>query len=592
MGISDRKKSIDVPVNINLDLNQETTPNIFLIDNNIKGGSFVGRKKSGNIFAGSKLNVDGQGIYNVKIIPLGFTKLLPPSVDVGRIPLPLLTCDFGYNVIPPSQTPTQTPTNTPTPTITPTPIPSNTPTQTVTPTNTITPTPTRIPLEEFIINAVGVTQIYSTDPESGFTINSSLTYYINWGDGIIETFPPGITRINHIYSSPYTPYTGQIKILSTDLSTIISFDSATTPHLSQSLWTSTSELKKLDGLLTLDAFPGNGLFITGDVLNLPRTLNYLNSNNNNLSGDTSNLPQFLISMNIFGINTISGDISGFTDTLTSNLQLWGNNTVSGNTSGLPRMLTGSTMWIVGQNTISGDTSDLPSVRQLRIEGDNTISGSVSNLPRSLVICQIDGDNTISGDISTLPPNIQISLIRGDNTITGDISILPASSLAINIQGYNTITGDISTLPSGLTNLTIENKAFAPTTVSTFGDITTLPSGLTLFRVISTGVFSGDLYYIPSGVTQFTLQSNMTLTYTSGRNWGSNFRILSIIPTGSWTGFTSGQTDNILIDIQPKYINLNSQFQIKCGDTPKRSTASNGAFTALQTLIGAGNVVLN
>ena len=29
---------------------------------------FVERKKSGNIFAGSRLVVDGQGIYNVKII--------------------------------------------------------------------------------------------------------------------------------------------------------------------------------------------------------------------------------------------------------------------------------------------------------------------------------------------------------------------------------------------------------------------------------------------------------------------------------------------------------------------------------------------
>ena len=38
MGISDRKRSIDVSVNINLDLNEPIKPNPFLVDNNIKSG--------------------------------------------------------------------------------------------------------------------------------------------------------------------------------------------------------------------------------------------------------------------------------------------------------------------------------------------------------------------------------------------------------------------------------------------------------------------------------------------------------------------------------------------------------------------------
>ena len=91
-----------------------------------------------------------------------------------------------------------------------------------------------LPLKEFIINAVGVTGITSTMTYSGFTIISSLTYYIDWGDGNIETFPPGTTSINHTYLSPYT---GQIKILSTDLTTIAFFASQSNPHNSQSLWT-------------------------------------------------------------------------------------------------------------------------------------------------------------------------------------------------------------------------------------------------------------------------------------------------------------------------------------------------------------------
>lgn len=122
MGISDRKRSIDVPVNINLDLNQETKPNQFLVDNNFKSGDFVSRKKSGNILAGSKLNVEGQGIFNVKIFK-GITKVLPktPQSNEGVLPTP-------------------TPSITPTLTLTPTPTPSITPTNTATPTPTPTPT--------------------------------------------------------------------------------------------------------------------------------------------------------------------------------------------------------------------------------------------------------------------------------------------------------------------------------------------------------------------------------------------------------------------------------------------------------------------
>ena len=103
MGISDRKRNIEVPVSINLDLNQEPKPNQFLIDNNIKGGSFVSRKKSGNVFAGSKLNVDGQGIYNEKNITPDLFKKFPKQTPVSEGNPPI-----------PTQTPTKTPSPTPT----------------------------------------------------------------------------------------------------------------------------------------------------------------------------------------------------------------------------------------------------------------------------------------------------------------------------------------------------------------------------------------------------------------------------------------------------------------------------------------------
>ena len=120
MGISDRKRNIEVPVSINLDLNQEPKPNQFLIDNNLKGGDFVSRKKSGNVFAGSKLNVDGQGIYNEKNITPDLFKKFPKQtlVSEGNPPTPTptpipsttpLTCDFTYSVGSITPTPTPTP---------------------------------------------------------------------------------------------------------------------------------------------------------------------------------------------------------------------------------------------------------------------------------------------------------------------------------------------------------------------------------------------------------------------------------------------------------------------------------------------------
>ena len=86
------------------------------------------RKKSGNSFAGSRLNVPGQGIYVVKNTD-GEQLKVNPQTD--RVPRPSQTpSTSGGNI----QTPT--PTNTETPTQTPTITPTNTQTQTP----TITPT--------------------------------------------------------------------------------------------------------------------------------------------------------------------------------------------------------------------------------------------------------------------------------------------------------------------------------------------------------------------------------------------------------------------------------------------------------------------
>jgi hypothetical protein len=86
---------------------------------------FEQRKKSGNIFAGSRLVVDGQGIYNVKILKFGPERQKSPLEFFRPIvvpqPIPAPLCDFnGVIFMTPTPTPTNTPTNTVTPTVTPT----------------------------------------------------------------------------------------------------------------------------------------------------------------------------------------------------------------------------------------------------------------------------------------------------------------------------------------------------------------------------------------------------------------------------------------------------------------------------------------
>jgi hypothetical protein len=172
MGITDRKKSINIPISTNLDLNQEPTSNAFIVQNNVKGGGFVDRKKSGNVFAGSKLNVPGQGIYNEKnVTPDLFKKLLLSPTKDGGTPI---ACDFTYIIrsIPNAPTPTPTPTQT----------------NTVIPTQTPTPTPT--PTTEILsyLNIVDV--FYCGDCVNSFAIlavwNEYLLpinkwYYLNLG---------------------------------------------------------------------------------------------------------------------------------------------------------------------------------------------------------------------------------------------------------------------------------------------------------------------------------------------------------------------------------------------------------------------------
>lgn len=103
----------------------------------------IRRKTSGYRFAGSKLNVPGQGIYVVKDTPQDPVSVrgINPTPEKRPTPTP-----SPKPPVTPTPTPSITPTLTPTPTITLTLTPTPTITQTpeVTPTPTITPSPTPI----------------------------------------------------------------------------------------------------------------------------------------------------------------------------------------------------------------------------------------------------------------------------------------------------------------------------------------------------------------------------------------------------------------------------------------------------------------
>jgi hypothetical protein len=116
MGTTDRKTS-SLNNSITFDANADLYSNATLNTGVGKSGGFVNRKKSGNIFAGSRMVVPGQNILNVKVFEPEFKK--PKTVDVFS------------GALPPTPTPEPTPTPTPPPTSTPTP----------TPTPTMTPSP-------------------------------------------------------------------------------------------------------------------------------------------------------------------------------------------------------------------------------------------------------------------------------------------------------------------------------------------------------------------------------------------------------------------------------------------------------------------
>ena len=205
----------------------------------------------------------------------------------------------------PTPTPTQTLTNTPTKTPTPTPtqtltqtsgaLPTNTPTQTLTttptPTQTLTPTSSTPSFSQtFRMIATNLNSISLVTGLQGFRVSASLPFRVVWGDGNTTNYPAGLSYISHTYS---TPYTGNILIQSSDLTSITHLEPKNVnPQIGQNtlkyLEIQTSQLNLLDGLLIMGGLGGVDYFLSGDISLLPSTLTTLRSNSSNCSGNIAN----------------------------------------------------------------------------------------------------------------------------------------------------------------------------------------------------------------------------------------------------------------------------------------------------------------
>ncbi len=530
---------------------------------------------SGNKFTGSRMIVPGVGlnIYRVqKNDPLsirsnsnaGYINASPTptaSITPTMTPTPSITPTMTL-------TPSITPTHTPTPSITQTITPTITvtPTITMTPsiTTTITPTLSPIPLNEFVFSAYGLNSITFS-----MTI-TSLGGYVDWGDG--DTSP--ISSLSQSYPHTYsTSYSGPI--------TVKYYGNITTMNISQSS-------------------PDNSTVIevdTQEVSNLSLLENLL-VNKGRLVGQMSNLSSLntLTSLIVKYDYTSPSSLSDLPNSLTTiSLGSFGDTTISGNLSSISSMTNLTIISVGGTNTITGDISGIPNtVTSIDIRGNNTISGDISNLPSTLTQLLLYGNNTVTGDISNLPSTLTSLSISGLNTLYGGVSGFPYNLSTISISNASpspggNITGNLSDLVRPAFNqfeILNNNSTFSATTA-------TIPlcTGSTIQLDIN-GNISGDISNLPSSDFPSSMlnidNSNGTsnVTYTQGvYPWGtvSTNYIKFIFDTP----LNPTEVDNLIIDIDsygggvnwiagsnPKTLYINGT-RTTASDSARANLVSNG-----------------
>ena len=470
--------------------------------------------------------------------------------------------------------------------------------------------------EEFIMYAVGINQANVR------IVTSSCPFVIDYGDGTVVYYNAGsYTIATHFYS---TPFTGEVRILSTDLGciSVLRTDNGAPPASPPRTGTLTiigTELIKLTGLTYLNNIT---TVLNADVSQLPSTLLRLRSyagiltgnitttplpsgllllqlyDSNTLQGDINSLPSGLQIIAIYGQNKLSGSMTTFGagHTALVNFDLYVDNFVSGSISGLVPITGLLTFRVWGKNTLVGNISNFPSgIQNVTVLGYNSLSGNLSGITSrtSLVVFQVDNPpgtpviygNTINGDISSLPNSIVYFVINGKNTVDGDIVDIPSGCTTFILGGNNTLYGDIADMPTAM-------EVFRSLSAGTYpsGNINTLPSTLKAIGISGINTITGNMGQIPAGpLSGFEITGLNTITGYSGRTWISPMAQMVVASTISFNDPLSpyNDLDDFLIALSG-YTWVSNPLdppQIKLKGA--RTAASN---TAVSTLTGAGVAV--
>jgi hypothetical protein len=488
-------------------------------------------------------------------------------------------------------------------------------TEVVTTCNVVTTTTTTTrPPEDFIMVANNVPAI-ARDANPAIIIDSLSAFKIIWGDGTEDSFTAGNNRqASHTYPVGF-PYSGNVIIQAVDLSNITRLTIQSTLHNPGTLSVTTDELAKLDALQIFIADLPNGIFVTGIVDQLPRSLITLTIANTNIFGDTLLLPRNLTTCNITGSNTISGTVSNLprAGLPTLSLTMGGLNTIIGDVTNLPKSTLSCV--VTGNATLTGTTANLPKPSNLLIINcTNSISGNVANLSKAVQV-EIFGQNVITGDISgfggaggTGNTTTSILVFKGNNTVFGNVNDFPNRLARLEITGNCSFSGNLSDLqpvspPAQVLSFVTLVPSVVGGTGNTFnGSASTLPTSLTSLKVSSSGLFDGDLIDLPPNIIEFNVGMKIDLTYDLGitRTWATGFYSISTPSTTgtAWAGFTKDETDKLILEIAPSYVQqvppniLRNRFQIRCGDDPKRSftTEVNDAVALIEAGLGS-NIIL-
>jgi hypothetical protein len=510
------------------------------------------------------------------------------------------------------------------------PTPSYTPTNTPSPTPSVTPTPS-IPLLEFTMSGNSLSAVTF----SSFNTTNPLT--VQWGDSTTTVYSaPLSTGVNHTYTGIYSSFTGTLRFKTTNYASITNITSTVTLTAGtiSGLTVSTSELSKLSSLTTyqMGSF-GNSVgrgFTTGRVSELPRSLTTIVMGYTDLSGNVSDIPTGSTFTRIEGNNVLSGGTSALPrPTGLTYIAVTGQNTISGLTSDLPQLSSFSIVSITGQNTITGPVSGFPSnLTYIQIEGNNTISGNTIDFPTTLTDrCIVRGNSNISGPISGIPRTSKVIRLDGTNNgeIFGNVVDIPSGATSF-ITAYNSnITGGTEQLFSGLTQF----RVFGPSSNVT-GTTNSLPRNITIFEMTGNtlGDITGNLSGFPTTIQQIVIYdgnsisgettglsgatnlntislygnntifgsitgfplnnlinlslggANQVTGYTSGQTWTNGMVAVKISSSVVGAGFTSNAIDGLLIDLSNYTWSSDGEIFLEGIDSPKRTTASDSAYSSL------------